>query len=375
MAAYWQGRRSRLSGARAWIVAAGLLACGSLPGVATAASAPGSLAPAAPACSRDAGTKINVLHAGSLTSLVQLNLEPAFLASCGATATDQSGPAVFLADGIKGGSLAGDVYMSADAHVNATLMGPSNGDWVRWYLAFARNQEVISYTPKSHFFADLEKARLGQMPWYQVLEEPGFVLGRTDPNTDPGGYYALFVAELAQSYYGIPGLKQTLLGSDTNPAQLLTPPAFTTTASGAVPDATFGYLSGAIDKGQSYITLPPQINLSDLSMAGRYATVSFTNNDGFTFRGAPIYDSVTVLQRSPNPQTATDFVRLLVSPQGHQFVLSRGFLDTPLLAGGNLAAIPPQLFQYVRGCYEPLCGLFGAGSPLAGLLGGFGPGT
>jgi molybdate/tungstate transport system substrate-binding protein len=50
------------------------------------------------------------------------------------------------------------------------------------------------------------------------------VLGRTDPNTNPGGYYALFVAGLAERYYAIPGLKQRLLGADTNPAQLLAPP-------------------------------------------------------------------------------------------------------------------------------------------------------
>jgi hypothetical protein len=65
--------------------------------------------------------------------------------------------------------------MSADAHVNKTLIGKRNSDWVRWYLAFPRNQGVISYTPQTPFFADLEKARLGQIPWYQVLEEPGFL--------------------------------------------------------------------------------------------------------------------------------------------------------------------------------------------------------
>lgn len=155
-------------------------------------------------CARDAGSTINVLHAGSLTNLVQLSLAPAFHAACGATVTDQGGPAVGLANSIKDGSLYGDVYMSADAHVNETLIGPGNGDWVRLYLAFARNQEVISYTPSSHFFAELERARLGEVPWYEVLTEPGFVLGRTDPNTDPGGYYALFVAGLAERYTGSP---------------------------------------------------------------------------------------------------------------------------------------------------------------------------
>jgi molybdate/tungstate transport system substrate-binding protein len=331
------------------IMAAALVALAGLPAAAEAA-------PPAPAkhasCARDAGSTINVLHAGSLTNLVQLSLAPLFQAACGATVTDQGGPAVGVADGIKDGSLAGDVYMSADAHVNQTLIGPENGDWVRWYLAFARNQEVISYTPNSPFFAELERARLGEVPWYDVLTEPGFVLGRTDPNTDPGGYFALFVAGLAERYYGIAGLEQRLLGSDTNPDQLLTPPAFTTTASGAVPDATFGYLSSAVDKGLHYIALPRQINLSDPSLARFYSRVSFTNKSGATFRGAPIYDSVTVLQRSTAEHTAIDFVRLLLSPQGRRLQQSRGFLETPVLVGGDGSAVPRTLRRYIDGCYE-----------------------
>jgi molybdate/tungstate transport system substrate-binding protein len=283
---------------------------------------------------------------------VQLSLGPAYHAACGAVVTDQGGPAVGLANAIKDRSLSGDVYMSADAHVNQTLIGADNGDWVRWYLAFARNQEVISYTPKSRFFAELERARRGEVPWYRVLMLPGFVLGRTDPNTDPGGYYALFVAQLAQRYYGIADLRQRLLGGDTNPDQLLTSPSFTTTAAGNVPDATFGYLSSAVDKGLSFIALPPQIDLSQPSEARRYARASFTNDHGVTFRGAPIYDSVTVLRRSAGERTAIDFVRALLSPQGHRSVLARGFLDTPVLVGGDAAAVPVQLRRFIAGCFE-----------------------
>jgi hypothetical protein len=169
----------------------------------------------------------------------------------------------------------------------------------------------------------------------------------------PGGYFALFVAGLAERYYGIAGLKQRLLGSDTNPDQLLTPPAFTTTASGAVPDATFGYLSSAVDRGLHYIApLPPQINLSDPDLARFYSRVSFTNSSGNTFRGAPIYDSVTVLQRSAAEQTAIDFVRLLLSPQGRRLQEARGFLDTPVLVGGDSSEVPRALRRYIDGCYE-----------------------
>lgn len=332
------------------VLAGALMALGAVPAVqASAAPSSGGFDPR---CRSQPGSTINVLHAGSLTNLVQVGMAPAFKTACGVIVTDQGGPSVGLANSIKDRTLSGDVYMSADAHVNETLIGDENGDWVRWYLAFARNTEVITYTPQSRFFADLEKARLGEVPWYEVLTKPGFVLGRTDPNTDPGGYYALFVAGLAESYYNVPGLKQRLLGSDTNPNQVLSPPAFTTTVSGAVPDANFGYLSGAIERGRPYIALPPQINLSDPAYAKLYSRVSFTNMDGVTFRGAPIYDSVTVLRGSANRRAAIDFIRLLLSPEGQALQRARGFLETPVLVGGDRSAVPRKLRGFIAGCYE-----------------------
>jgi len=149
---------------RANIVLVGVLAA---LGLVPAAAAQASAAPAAPAsplaaspfsCTGDAGSTVNVLHAGSLSTLVRSGLAPAFATQCGGTVTDHSDPAVQLADEIKDGSVTGDIYMSADARVDKTLMGARNGDWVRWYMAFARNQEVISYTTQSPFYAELEKA-------------------------------------------------------------------------------------------------------------------------------------------------------------------------------------------------------------------------
>jgi hypothetical protein len=108
--------------------------------------------------------------------------------------------------------------------------------------------------------------------------------------------------------------------------------------------------------------LPPQINLSDPQLARFYSRVSFTNKSGIRFRGAPIYDSVTVLQRSDAEQTAIDFVRLLLSPLGRRMQQSRGFLDTPVLVGGDSSAVPRKLRRYIDGCYErKRCGHRGHG--------------
>ena len=322
-----------------------------LPSASVSGSDP--VAPAQPfSCSSDAGSTVRVAHAGSLANLVSGTLFPAFKELCGASGTETSGPSVLLADEIKNGAVTADVFLSAGAGVNQQLLGPRNGNWEQWFLVFARNEMVITYTPQSRFFPDLEKARLGQLPWYQVLTEPGFVLGRSDPNQDPGGYYAVMVGQLAERYYGIPGLKQRLLGSDTNPAQIVPGPAFTTTVNGAIPDARFGYLSSVLDQKQNYIVLPRQINLGDPTESALYAKASFTNTDGFTYRGGPIRFSATLLKNSAAPQTALDFIRLLISEQGQAFATSRDFLASPILVGGDASALPAELRPFVTGCFE-----------------------
>jgi molybdate/tungstate transport system substrate-binding protein len=130
------------------------------------------------------------------------------------------------------------------------------------------------------------------------------------------------------------------------------PPTFARTQTGASPDAMFGYLSSALDQNLNYIVLPRQINLGDPGEASRYAKVSFTNTDGTTLTGAPIADSVTVLERSAQRQTAVDFVRLLVSEQGRAFVQSRDFLAGPVLVAGDVSALPGELAPFVEGCFE-----------------------
>jgi hypothetical protein len=43
-------------------------------------------------------------------------------------------------------TLTGDLFMSADAAVNQTLMGEQNGNRVPWFVVFARNEVVLVYS-------------------------------------------------------------------------------------------------------------------------------------------------------------------------------------------------------------------------------------
>jgi hypothetical protein len=40
---------------------------------------------------------------------------------------------------------------------------------------------VIAYSPKSNLFNDFQKARTGEIPWYEILFKSGLKFGRTNP--------------------------------------------------------------------------------------------------------------------------------------------------------------------------------------------------
>lgn len=292
---------------------------------------------------------ITVLHAGALTNLVQRGLAPAFERETGIGMRIERGHSVALANAIKDGSKTGDLFMSADASVNATLMGAENGALVRWYVAFARNAIVLAYSAKSAHIADFERARSGEIPWYEVLTKPGVRLVRNDPNDDPGGYYALFVCQLAEAHYQIPGLARRILGDATNPAQVGWPD-FARLASGDV-DAFLAYRTGAIDSGLPYLDLPDAINLGNPAYADTYARAAYTTTAGVTFRGVPIHFTATILAGTEHAEAAARFIAYLLSPDGQALVQAYHFLPSAARVGGDPNAVPAALTPHIEGVW------------------------
>jgi molybdate/tungstate transport system substrate-binding protein len=298
--------------------------------------------------SETAGVK--VLHAGSLTSLLRKGIGPALQKESGIALESEGGHSVALAMAIKEQRVSGDVFMSADAQVNQILLGATNDDWIHWFVVFARNAAVLAYSPNSRFVSDFEQARSGQFPWYEVLLQTGIQLARNDPNLDPMGYYTLLVCALAEKHYGVPDLKQRLLGSDTNPAQV-NRMNFAQLERGEI-DALFLYVSAAIDIALPYLVLPDEINLSNPAMSPSYTRVQFTTNTGQTFHGKPISFSAAVLKNAKNPQAAQHFIEFLLSPQGQNLVQAAHFLPGPALVGGDKTSVPSGLQPYLLGDYE-----------------------
>ena len=151
----------------------------------------------------------------------------------------------------------GDVFISANPKVNADLMGATNGGWVDWYVTFAQSPLVIGYNPSSRFAADLKSK-----PWYEVLQEPGIRIGRTDPKLDPKGKLTLELLKKASTVYKLPDLSKKVLGAPENPAQVLPEESLVGRLQSGQIDVGFFYSTETTDLKIPAIALPPETALS-----------------------------------------------------------------------------------------------------------------
>jgi molybdate/tungstate transport system substrate-binding protein len=282
-----------------------------------------------------------VAHAGALNAVLAEKIGPAFSAATGFGVECIAGASVRLANDIRRGLIAPDVYLSADVETNALLMGPQNVCLVTWHVTIARNRMALVYSPHGRFCNELDAAASGALPWFEVVQRTDFRFRRNDPRTDPGGYRVLFVLQLAERHYGIPGLKDRILGGDANEEQILSG-GYRPLQDGEV-DAVLTYETIARDKGLAFVPLPAEIDLSEPSLAPLYATASYTNLDGHTFCGAPALFSATILQRAAQPEAAEAFVRHLLSASGQNALAAHGFLKADALIGGDAESAPPGL--------------------------------
>jgi len=264
------------------------------------------------------GGPVSVLSAGSLVSIMEHGIGPAFTAVTGCRFQGVSAGSVALANQIKGGLRRADVFISAVPSVNRGLMGQANGDWVRWYASFATAPLVIGYNPQSRFAADLKSSA-----WYGVMTRPGFRLGRTDPKLDPKGTLTLQFMQKAADYYHQPDLAARVLGSDDNPAQVFPEETLVGRLEAGQLDAGFFYSMEAVQAKIPYITPPAAIEL----------------NAEFT---------VTVVRDAPNPDGAVAFVKFLLGAQGRQILRERGLTVLQPRFAGDARAVPQGLQTIVR---------------------------
>ena len=254
-------------------------------------------------------TAVNVLYAGSLVGAIANQIGPAFHAATGDSLDGVAGGSTALAAQIRGETRQGDVFVSAAPAVNQTLQGSAAGNWVSWYATFATSKLVLGYNPKSRFAQELRTT-----PWDQVVSQPGFLLGRTDPAADPKGVLAVQALTQAAAEHSQPGLA-----------------ALTTSTAEVYPEETLvGRLqAGQIDAGFFYAVEAKAASIPTVPLTGTSLAAIYT---------------ITVLNRAPHPGGADAFVSFLFAAKGRASLVRAGLvpIDPPTVVGDR-GSVPASL--------------------------------
>lgn len=290
-----------------------LAGCSKSTGTASGSSpTPTAVSTAASAAAQGSGP-VEVLYAGSLVDLMENQIKPPFDVATGYKFTGLPGGSDGLASQIAGKVTQGDVFISASPKVNASLEGAANGGWVTWYATFASSPLVLGYNPKSKFAPDLKSK-----PWYQVVTEPGFLLGRTDPAVDPKGKLADEAVTETAAAQNLPALSQVL-----------------SSTSNVFPEESLvGRLqAGQLDAGFFYSSEAKAANIPTVPLTGVDLKATYT---------------VTILNNAPHEQGAEAFVKYLLGPIGTGFLTNDGFtvVSPPLVTG---TGVPSSLSQVMSG--------------------------
>ena len=208
-------------------------------------------------------------------------------------------------------------------------------NYTDWYIPFATNAMVITYTKKSRYADEITPEN-----WREVLARPDVRIGFSNPMLDAAGYRALMVTMLAEHHYSDPGLFDRLIGTHFSPPLVMeqengtrsvTLPPVIKPSDGKVAirdgsiylmslldvggiDYAFEYRSVAEGQNFSYIPLPEEIDLSTASHSRDYAGAQVIlgferfSSLGRVRTGNPIVYAITVPNNAPHPELAYRFM-------------------------------------------------------------------
>lgn len=299
---------------------------------------------------RSQNRMVSVLYAGSLATVMENGLGPAFSKATGYEYQGEAQGSLAAARMIRDRLRSPDVFISADPSVNeSVLMGSSNKNLVTWFLTLASSQLVLAYNPESKFAAKFQAASAGTIPWYEVLKTPGLRFGRGDPRIDPKGYRTLFLFDLASKHYQLPELPG-LLGDPINPAQVFPEIVLLARVQSGQFDAGVFYKHEVVAHKLPFVSFPPEINLGDSKFSAFYAQASYTSPSGEYVSGAPILFTITIPKTVRNKAAAEAFVRFLLS--SNDLLKEFGFGTVDHRVGGDAMQVPPELRSFSSGKYE-----------------------
>ncbi len=281
----------------------------------------------------------SVAYAASLEFLNEKVFGPAFHTAKGFGYSGRAGESGALQAEIAAKAIAPNVFQAVGGD-NITPLFPR---FTKWYVQYAGTQIAVAYNPASKYGPDFAAIASGKKPvcdLFPIMEKKGFLLGRTDPNTDPQGRSFIYMIELAQSYCHLPaGTVTKILGSplsSSSSSQVFAETSLLAHLQAGQLDASSAYLSEAIQQHLHYIKLPPAINLGDPGMAAQYHNASITITGNVTKHGSPLAYVMTIIGKPTSAGTA--FIAYALSPAGRALYAREGYnLLTPTVTGDSSA--------------------------------------
>ena len=321
----------------------GILVAGAAAGPAASASTTPTTHPAR------AGTA-DVAYAGSLLTVNEQHVGPGFQAATGYSYTGRGAESLAVAQEIAAGTINPGVFESVGP-APIKLIQPK---FTTWYASFAASPIVVAYNPNGKYASTFKAIASGKEPvssLFSLMARPGFLLGRTDPDTDPQGRAFVLMTKLAEKKLGVPAstISTVLGGTGTGPSpQIYAETSLLAHLEAGQLDATSAYRSQAVQQHLPYISLPASINLGSPSMKAVYKSATLTLSDGKVVKGSPLVLTITTVGGPGGPTGADlsadrEFVRFALSPRGHAIYQRNGYTLLPVTFTGSLGAVPGSI--------------------------------
>ena len=277
--------------------------------------------------------ELTIFHAGSLSLPMKVAVDSFTRIHPGVTFKLESAGSVECARKITELNKPCDIMASADYKVIDKLLIPQ---FASWNIPFAGNEMAIVYQEQSRYSKEINKDN-----WIDILSKDDVAYGRSDPNADPCGYRTVMTLKLAEQFYKVPNIAKAFLQKDLKYIRPKEVDLLALLESNNI-DYIFLYKSVAIQHGLKYISLPKEINLSNISMEALYKTVSVdvkgkTPDSFITMTGEPMVYGLTIPKNAPNQKLALEFLKFFLDTNGGQAIMKKM---------GQTAIVPSATVSY-----------------------------
>ena len=321
-----------------------------------------------PRCVPPSGQLI-IYRAGSLSRAFK-PLIATFTCQTGIQVKDVAMGSVDAGRQITAGGQACDLYAPADYSDIDLFMKPAG--YAYFNIVFAHGKMVLAYSVSGIVDKKLPPMAEGDQTfnppdsipkatakWYEILTTPGVSIGGGNPFLDPGAYRADMIFQLAETYYKVPNLYNSMLehlvvmGGDHSVPAL-----------GKRFDFQFIYEHNAQAMASTnpdfrYVNLPDEINLSDPAKNTYYREHAVVVLPGLgtassarsvPVPGARVAWGITLLKNAPNRENAVKFLQLLLGPTGTSMLKDNGPapISPALVSPADFRKLPESLRSLVK---------------------------